>query len=101
MNKKQANGRAGRRDQRVEMCAARLEAPEPTVGKSGLEAADERPDAASKMRQRCQHSELLRSGRQDTTTFTCRGDSAFEIADGCRHLGVGRIAYFNANQLLR
>ena len=58
----------GRRDQRVEMRPARLETPEPAIRKPRLEAADERPDAASEMRQRRQHFKVpsrQRSGSDD------------------------------------
>jgi hypothetical protein len=48
------------------MRPARLEAPETAVGKSGFEAADERTDAATEMRQRREHSEALRDRGQDS-----------------------------------
>ena len=56
---------AGRRDQRVEMRPARLEALQPAVRQPCLEAADERADPAPDRLQRRQHSESLRSGGQD------------------------------------
>jgi hypothetical protein len=33
------------------------------------------------------------------TTFTCRGDSAFEIADGCGHFGVDGACHATAIDL--
>ena len=73
------------------MCAARLKAAQPPVGKPSLETTDERADTASEMRQRCEHSEPLGSRRQDATTpttFLRSGDPTFEVREGGRHLGI-------------
>src|SRR5262245_34759700 len=81
-----------RRDQRIEMRPAGLESFQPPVREPSLEAADERPHPASHLPQGGEHSEALRSGRENpsfpTSLLSC-GNPALEIGDGGRHLSVG------------
>ena len=67
-----------------------------------LEAADERSDAAPEPLEGTEHSESLRSGRENSAlapTVLGSSDPAFEIRDGGRHLRVSRKGYAPALDL--
>jgi hypothetical protein len=70
---------ACRGDQRIDMGAARLNTYQSPVGKSRLESANERSDPTSESFQRSEHSQCLRSGREDSsppTIAVCKRDAA-------------------------